>query len=288
MLLGAVATGASRGIGGNHIALVRVSGVITAGKSGASLFGDRAAGSEDLVAQLEKARKDDSAKAILIRINSPGGSAAGSEEVYNEIIRVRRSGKPIYASMGDVAASGGYYIASACDRIYTDGGTLTGSIGVIFETTDMSALFNKIGFRPEVTKSGKFKDIGSPNRPLTPEEKLLLQGMVDDIYNRFVKAVSDGRKMPVSEVRKIADGRIFTGSQAVKVKLVDEVGGMRDATLAAARAGGIKGEPRVVEYARRGFFDILFNSTGEASSQVDRAVNRALMDELLRRGGPAR
>jgi protease-4 len=277
LALGAIIGAAAGGGHGEHVALIRVSGTITAGKSGGSLFGDSFTGSEDVVAQLEKARKDDNAKAIIIRINSPGGSAAGSQEVYSEINRVRKDGKPVYASMGSVAASGGYYIASACDKIYADGGTVTGSIGVIFETADMSALFKKIGFSPQVLKSGKFKDIGSPNRALTPEERKLLMSMLMGIYEQFVKAVSDGRHLPIAEVRKIADGRVVTGEQAVKAKLVDEIGGLQDATAAIASVVGIRGEPDVVEYGRRGLIESILGADSETSS------SRGVLDQLLRR-----
>lgn len=267
---------------GGHIALIRVSGIITASRSESGLFSGSSCGSEDLVDQLERARKNDSVKAIVIRIDSPGGSPAGSEEVYNEIMRVRRDGKPVYVSMADVAASGGYYIASASDRIYADASTLTGSIGVIWDVTDMSGLYKKIGFNQQVVKSGKFKDIGSPNRPMTPEERALLQGIVMETYGHFVKAVADGRHIPEADVRKIADGRVFTGTQAVKVKLVDRIGGMRDTIKAAARAGGIKGEPRVVEYKRtRSFSDIFGADSERANTEAERAIGKQLIDRLL-------
>lgn len=268
---------------GDHIALIRVSGVITAGRSEPGLFGDAVSGSEDIVSQLVKARRDRSAKAVLIRINSPGGSPAGSEEVWNEIRRVREAGKPVYVSMGDVAASGGYYIACAADRIFADDSTITGSIGVIVNTADLSGLYRKIGVNPETIKSGKFKDIGSPDRPLTPEERQILQGIVDSAFERFVRAVAEGRKMPVEQVRKLADGRIFTGSQALRHKLVDEIGGLRDATLAASRAGGIPGEPRVVEYGRRSLFETIFGMQSERalSGLAEDAVRRKLLERLL-------
>ncbi|MHB9038709.1 MAG: signal peptide peptidase SppA, partial [Armatimonadota bacterium] len=224
VLVGAIVAGMGGAGGaverGAHVALIRVDGVITAGSSGGSPFGNSVSGSEDLVEQLERARKSGDAKAIVIRINSPGGSPAGSEEVYNEIERVRKSGKVVYTSMGDVAASGGYYIASPCTKIFSDANTITGSIGVIFSTADMSELYKKIGYRPEVVKSGKFKDIGSPNRAITPDERALIQGIVDTTYINFVNAVSKGRKMPFEQVKKIADGRVFTGDQAIKLKLV--------------------------------------------------------------------
>lgn len=266
-----------------HVALIRVSGVITAGTSGGSIFGDSVSGSEDIVAQLERARKNKYAKAIVIRINSPGGSAAGSEEVYNEIERVRKAGKIVYTSMGDVAASGGYYIASPCTQIYSDANSITGSIGVIMSTGDLSELYKKIGYKPEVIKSGKFKDIGSPNRPLTPAERALLQNIIDTTYVNFVNAVAKGRRLPFDQVKKIADGRILTGDQALKVKLVDKIGGMQETVMAAAKAGGIKGAPNVVEYGRKRFLQsLLSGESSKASVELNDALTRKALETLLR------
>ena len=271
---------------GKHVAVIRVTGVITAGKSETGLFSGSTSGSEDLIAQLERARKNKDAKAILLRINSPGGSPAGSEEVYNAIMRVRRSGKVVYTSMADIAASGGYYIASASDRIYADSSTLTGSIGVIWSVADMSGLYDKIGFKPQVIKSGRFKDTGSPDRPLTPDEKALLHNIVMETYDQFVKAVAEGRRMPEAEVRKMADGRLFTGSQALRAKLVDRLGGMHEAVRAAARAGGIKGEPKVVEYKRRTSFSDIFGMESErAATEAERQIGKQLIEQLLNRSG---
>ncbi len=266
---------------GDRVALIHVEGVITGGDSGGGLFGGSVAGSERIVAQLEKARKDDNIRAIVIRINSPGGSAAGSQEVYQEIRRVRLE-KKVYASMGDVAASGGYYIASACDKIFANGSTITGSIGVIMETTDMSKLFGKIGVSPQVVKSGKFKDIGSSNRPLTPDERKLIQGMIDDTYEQFLEAVSTGRNLPESEVRKIADGRVFTGRQALELKLVDKIGGLRDTLLTAAHENGITGDPRVEKYdGRGGVLDML--RSGSTEERYGAREYDLLLDRLIER-----
>ena len=266
---------------GDHVALIRVSGVITAGTNTSSLLQGSITGSESVVEQLEKARTSDDAKAVVIRINSPGGSPAGSEEIYNAIRRLRKAGKPVYASMGDVAASGGYYTAAPCSKIFADASTITGSIGVIFETADLSELFKKIGMNPETIKSGKFKDLGSPSRPLTAEERKLIQGIVDQTYDTFVKAVVDGRKMPLAEVKKLADGRVFTGTQALKLKLVDEIGGMHETVVAAAREGGIVGVPQVVEYRKRGWLTALLGAES-AGTGLDRALSDALIERLLR------
>ncbi|MCL5105406.1 MAG: signal peptide peptidase SppA [Armatimonadetes bacterium] len=281
VFVAAIAGGGDGGVArGRHVALIRVSGVITAGRSGGGFFGDNVAGSEDLVAQLEKARKNPDARVIVLRINSPGGSPSGSEEVYNEIQRVRKSGKTIYTSMGDVAASGGYYIASASDKIYADANTLTGSIGVILPLADLSGLYKKIGYRPETVKAGKYKDMGSSDRPLTPEERTLLQGLVNDTYNNFTQAVAKGRNMTLNEVKKLAEGRIYSGNQALKVKLVDKIGGLHETVREAAKEGGISGEPKVVEYGRRGLFDAVFGST-EEKSHLKEAATRKLLEKLL-------
>jgi len=268
---------------GKHIALIRVNGVITSGRGGAGLFSGSVAGSDDIIDQLEKARENDSAKAVVLRIDSPGGSPAASEEVYNEIKRVQRAGKPVYTSMADVAASGGYYIASASDKIYADASTITGSIGVIWDSADLSGLYKKIGYTPEVVKSGKFKDIGSPNRPITPAERALIQGMIMDTYDQFVHAVASGRHMPVSQVKSIADGRVFTGRQALGVDLVDKIGGLHDTVRSAARAGGIKGEPKVIEYRRRTTFADIFSSDSSEkfSGDAERVIGREVINRLL-------
>ena len=284
LLIAAVLSGGAEERG-EHVALIRVSGIITAGTSGSSLLEGNVTGSESVVEQLEKARTSKDAKAVVIRINSPGGSPAGSEEIYNAIRRVQTSGKAVYASMGDVAASGGYYTASPCNKIFSDASTITGSIGVIFETADLSGLFKKIGMNPETVKSGKFKDIGSPNRPLTAEERKLIQGIVDQTYGTFVQAVAEGRKMPLGDVKKIADGRVFTGTQALKLKLVDEIGGLHETVAAAARAGGIVGIPKVVEYRKRGWLAAILGAES-AGTGVEKALFEALFERLLRQGEP--
>lgn len=266
-----------------HVALIRVSGPITGGSSGSDFWGEVRAGSEDIVDQLERARKNPHARAIVIRIDSPGGSGAGSEEIYNQIMRVRKRGKPVYTSMADIAASGGYYIASACHKIYADANTVTGSIGVIFSVADMSELFRKIGYRPEVVKSGKFKDIGSPARPLTSEERKLIQDMIDEMYETFLRSVAKGRGLDAEQIRPLADGRMFTGSQALRLKLVDRIGGLRDTVKAAAEAGGIKGEPKVVEYERKGIMDLVWGGVSQDSaSRLRQEMIRRLASEMLK------
>jgi len=247
---------------GPRIALIRVTGVITAGTGARGLGAEREAGSERIVQQLEKARKDRNVKGIILRINSPGGSPAGSQEIYDEIRRVRRSGKPVYVSMGDVAASGGYYIAAAADRIYADPATATGSIGVIMSSLELGELMDKLGIDAEVMKSGQFKDMGSPFRPLTPAEKRIIQGMIDDIFRQFLDAVSEGRKMPLQKVRALATGRIYTGRQAKALGLVDELGGLRETEIAIGQATKLGPEPKIEVMEKPGLADILFGSEG--------------------------
>lgn len=267
---------------GGQVALIRIEGVITGGRDSQSPFGESGAGSETIVNVLEQFRRDSSVKSAVIRINSPGGSAAGSQEVYQEIMKVRKAGKKVTVSMGDVAASGGYYIASSADRIIADPATMTGSIGVIMQTTDMSKLLQKIGINFGTIKSGPHKDMGSISRPLTPEEKALLQSMINDVYDQFLTDVSLGRKIPKAEVRKIADGRIFTGRQAMNKKLVDRLGSLDDALRAAADDAGIKGEYSVKEYQRpQGLLEVLFGGGG--SSVPDWFKPSSAFGELARR-----
>ena len=258
--------GACGHFGRGKVGLIHIEGLITADAGSAGLLSEASAGSEQIIAALEEFRKDDGVKSLVLRINSPGGSAAGSQEVYQEIQKVRRSGKKITVSMGDVAASGGYYIASAADRIMADQATMTGSIGVIMHTSDMHELFDKIGIKFDTIKTGPYKDMGSTSRPMTPAEKQLLQNLVDDVYQQFITDVSVGRGIPVAQVRRLADGRVFTGRQAAKYKLVDQIGSMQDALNAAAKDAGIKGEYEVVEYdGNRGFWSVLL---GESSTGI--------------------
>jgi len=282
ILVSGLAVGGKKVDRGNHIALIRIEGIITAGRSGGGFMADSVSGSEDIVAEIEKAVKSRSAKAILLRINSPGGSPSGSEEIYNAITRARNSGKPVYVSMGDVAASGGYFIASAADRIYADSSTLTGSIGVIFASADLSELFRKIGYNTQVVKSGKFKDVGSAHRSLTPEERQMLQAIVDDTFQTFVSAVARGRKMNLDDVRKLADGRVYTGNQAKAAKLIDEIGGLHETVAAVGSASGMSGAPKVIEYGKKSFFDVVFDSSSSGeTSGLERAVRREILQRLI-------
>jgi len=222
----------------DRVALIRVEGVIL--------------DSQSTVTDLKRFGENPNVKAIVLRIDSPGGGVVASQEIYDAVQRVRnKNNKAVIASMGTVAASGGYYIAAATDRIVANPGTLTGSIGVIMETANVEGLLKKIGVEGIVVKSGKFKDVGSPLRKMTDEEQALLQAVMDDVHKQFIDAVAEGRALEPSAVQALADGRIFTGRQAKEAKLVDELGNLEDAIQLAADLAGIEGEPKVVEPRRR-------------------------------------
>jgi len=205
-------------------------------------------GAEQWVRRIKAMSETKGVKAIVLSINSPGGSVGAVQEIHSQILRIRKEKKiPFVALFGDISASGGYYIAAACDKIVAHPGTLTGSIGVIFSVSNLEGLFGKIGYKMDAIKSGKFKDIGSPARPMTKEERELLQKMIDDAYGQFLQAVADGRGAPVEKVRPLAEGLIYTGQQAVQTdpKLVDVLGDSDDAVALAGKMGGIAGKPRV-------------------------------------------
>jgi protease-4 len=213
-----------------HILVLRLYGPISDEDEGSSLFPHIDAAGW-VKRKLRKAIEQDNVKGVLLRINSPGGTVGMSQEIYDAIKAARGKGKIVAVSMGDITASGGYYIASCADHIFANPGTLTGSIGVIMHLLNWQETEKKIGLTPNVIKSGAFKDIGSPDRPMSTEEKDLLQNIIMDSYDQFVTAVADGRKMDKEQVKKLADGRIYSGRQALKVKLVDELGSYDD-TLA--------------------------------------------------------
>lgn len=197
--------------------------------------------SRAVIEQLKKFREHDVIKAIVIRINSPGGAVAPSQEIYKEVMRTREF-KRVIASMGTVAASGGYYIAAGADGIVANPGTITGSIGAIMGYTNFEELLRKLGLLPVVIKSGPYKDVGSPARTMTKEEKGLLQEVVSKIHQQFIHAIAEGRKLEAAQVELIADGRIFSGEQAKELGLVDRMGNLEDALRWAGELGGIQGE----------------------------------------------
>ena len=202
--------------------------------------------SEEIIESIRHFAKADHIHAIILRIESPGGAVTPSQEIYRELFRLRDQ-KPVIASLGEVAASGGYYIASACTTIMANPGTITGSIGVIMGTLyNVQGLLEKLGIKGTVVKSGSYKDIGSSIRDMTPEEREILKAMLDDVHKQFIAAVAMGRKMDEAAVQPLADGRIYSGEQAQQLGLVDQLGNFQDAIALAAEKAGISGEPRLI------------------------------------------
>jgi protease-4 len=202
-----------------------------------------------ILEQLEDFRDEDGIKAIVVRIDSPGGAVAPSQEIYEAIRKIREK-KKVVASMGSLAASGGYYVACAADKIYADPGTLTGSIGVIMQVPNVTGLMQWAGVKMNTLTAGKMKDSLSPFRELRPDERTYYEGVLEDVHEQFIGAVAAGRGLKVDQVRPLADGRVFTGRQAKALKLVDELGGLSDAVKAAGKLAGLGKEPEV-EYPRK-------------------------------------
>ena len=224
--------------GGPRVAVVEIEGIILDGGQ--------------VIRDLRDYADNPSVKAVVLRINSPGGVVAPTQEISSAVQRVRKAGKPVVASLGAVAASGGYYVAVSCDRIYANPGTLTGSIGVVMQMANLEGLLKKVGVDYVVVKAGKYKDVGNLARQMTPEERKILQALLDDVYGQFVDAVAEGRGLEKEEVMAFADGRIYSGQQAQALKMVDELGGYEDAIEAAAKLGNIPGKPKIL-YPRRKF-----------------------------------
>jgi protease IV len=249
--------------GADKVALVKIEGLLVT--------------SEHVVEELNDYADDSSIKAIVLRIDSPGGGVVVSQEIYNAVKNARKEGKKVVASMGTVAASGGYYIAAAADRIVANPGTLTGSIGVKMEFANIEKLLDKIGVRGVVVKAGEYKDVGSPFRDMSEPEKKILQDVIDDVHSQFIKAVAEGRNMQEAEVRTLADGRIFTGRQALDLKLVDQLGDLADSIKVAGELVGIKGKPRVIEKRKTiPFFDYLKEESATwIADVITRGVGRS-------------
>jgi len=237
---------------GDKIAVVDLEGVIISPK--------------DLVEQLRKYGDDSSIKAIIIHVNSPGGGAAASEEIYREVLRIRDvKKKRIVASIETVGASGAYYVSSATNKIFADEASIVGSIGVIAEWYNYEELLKWAKLQAIVLKAGEFKDTGSPVRPMTPAERAYLQGMIDNMHTQFIESVAKGRRMKVDDIKPLADGKVWTGEQAMPLKLIDQIGDFRAAVEDTAKSVGIKGEPTIVrpEKDRKSLLDLLFGDASE-------------------------
>jgi len=242
---------------GGRVALVCVEGEITGdSEPGTTLLSGLTVSSVNVVEMLEKAREASDIRAVILRVNSPGGSAAASHEIYQEVARVAAE-KPLVVSMADMCASGGYYIVSPATYIFANPSTMTGSIGVIWNLLDLSGLLEKHGVRSNTLKAGEFKDIGSLTRQIKPEEEEMLLQMLHQVHEQFIAAVAAGRKLGVEDIRKLANGMIYTGETALELKLVDELGGLEAAKAKARELGGLPADAKVVRYERkRTVFDL--------------------------------
>ncbi len=254
------ATVSSRSSEGTDIALLEVYDTISDSATGGPFSSGVGTNANDLIRDIRQARRD-KVKAILLLINSPGGTAAASQAIYDELIRVRKETDiKIVASFGDVAASGGYFVASAADHIVANPTTVTGSIGVIIRTQNLSSLLDRIGIKSSTVQSGEYKDILSPFRETKPAEQAILEGIVMDSYQQFLNAIVAGRGISLNELKPLADGRIFTGTQALKAKLVDSLGNLHTALDKTAELANIKGEPNVRNYSAGNVWESFFPS----------------------------
>ncbi|MCX6023598.1 MAG: signal peptide peptidase SppA [Chloroflexi bacterium] len=255
---------------GPAVGIVPITGAIQGGEGGG--ISEDGAYADYITRTLRRIQRDSNIKAVVLRIDSPGGGVTPSDEIHNEVVRTRTQfNKPVFVSVGGMAASGGYYIAVGADRITANPTSITGSIGVITVLPNLQGLMEKVGVQADVLTTGPYKDIGSGLRPLTAGDRAIMQGVLDDAYARFVKVVADGRKMDEAKVRQLADGRIYTATQAKDLGLLDDFGDLPDVIAAAGRQVGLGERPRTVNYGRRGFFSSL--GAGASSFWPGAAMN---------------
>lgn len=270
----------------DRIQVVKLTGMIV-DKPEQGLLSGKAGSSASCIKALRKAAKDSHIKAVLIRMNTPGGTVATSQEINEAVEAVKAAGKPIYASMSDLSASGGYYVACACDKIFAEPGTMTGSIGVIMNLMNFKALGDKVGISAQPVKSGPFKDIASPYRQMTEEEKNILQAIISDTYDQFVTAVAKGRKMKVEDVKRLADGRIYSGRQAKKNGLIDELGGydtaLADLQTVCMKKYGSKDKLPVDDKGEGGLLSSLLESSSSTGifTNTPFHVNAGIADDVV-------
>jgi protease IV len=232
-----VVSGLLDGSMGDKIGVIEIEGMIS--------------DSKDVNEEIVRFKEDNSIRGVIVRVNSPGGGVAATQEIYREVVKLREK-KKVYVSMGSVCASGGYYIAAAGDKVYANPATITGSIGVIMEQMVVEELLRKVGLQANTIKSGAFKDVGSPFRKMNPDERAYFQGILDSMHEQFIKAVAEGRKMSVDATRKLSDGRIYTGNQAKTLGLVDTIGDFYDTVDDMKKVFNIQGKP-VLVYGRKPF-----------------------------------
>jgi protease-4 len=252
-------------IGGEGVGLVEVKGLIIDG--------------QETIRQLRTLGKDERVKAVVLRVDSPGGVVGPSQELYAAVKKLAKT-KKVVVSMGSLAASGGYYLSAPATLIYANPGTITGSIGVLMKFSNIEGLMDKVGMKSFTLKTGKFKDVGSPARTMTAEEKAMLQAVIENTHAQFVRAVAEGRRIPIEDVRRIADGRIFSGEQALALKLVDRLGTLQDAVEEAGRLGGIKGEPELIRPPKKKtqVLDLLVEGAAEHLGAFSRSNDGASLD----------
>jgi protease IV len=244
--------------GGDGVGLVEVKGLIIDGT--------------ETIRQLRVLKKDKRVKAVVVRVDSPGGVVGPSQEISAQVKELAKV-KKVVVSMGSVAASGGYYVSAPATLIFANPGTITGSIGVLMKFSNLEGLMGKVGMKAFTIKTGKFKDVGSPARTMTAEERQMLQGVIDSTHQQFVRAVAEGRKLPVQTVAALADGRIFSGEQALALKFVDRLGTLQDAIEEAGRLGGIKGEPELIRppKKRSPVLELLVEAAAERLGMLSRS-----------------
>jgi protease-4 len=251
----------SSGSGSDRVAIVDIDDEITV--------------SDDIIRELRRYESRSSVKAIVLRLDSPGGAVAPSQEIFQEVRRIVKRGMPVVVSMSSVAASGAFYIACGASRIVANPGSITGSIGVISEFTSYRRLMDKIGVDNTTITSGAYKDVGNPSRFMTEDEYRYMQGLIDDIYEQFVADVSTARALPIDTVRKYADGRVFTGRQACAAGLVDTLGSLETAVRIAAKLAKISGEPRTVRTVpRETLFERLFGARTQQTLETMQGAGR--------------
>ena len=277
---------ASSAAAGETIALIKVEGVITGGSAPGGMFAyETGASSLTISDLLHRAKADSAVKAVVLRVNSPGGSAAASDEIYQAILECSKT-KPVVVSMGDVAASGGYYLASAADYIFANGATLTGSIGVIFSLFNWQELAAKIGIEDMTLTAGEHKDLGSPWRGMTTEEQAVMKDLLDEVHGQFIRAVAAGRaNLSEEQVRELATGDIFTGESAVGNGLVDEVGGLYAALAKAQQLAGVGPDVELEEYGHtKSFLEelLMLKQSANPFSAIGRVVSRDPLEQLSR------
>jgi len=255
---------------GGQVGVVEIKGVI--------------ADSAETIRLIKRFREDDAIRAIVLRVESPGGVVGPSQEIYREIEKTVLV-KKVIASMGSVAASGGYYVSAAADGIIANPGTITGSIGVIMGYTNFEGLLDKIGLTPVVIKSGEFKDMGSPTRKMTPQERKTLQYFVDQTHRQFVAAIAKGRDMELSAVEKLADGRIYTGEEALKQGLIDRLGNLEDAIEWAGRLAGVEGKISAVYKREEKFSFLKYLSESVLNDLISKIAGNGLQGGYIYRPG---